>query len=392
MLKKILLIISKYFSIFSSVLLISLLFLLYVMHTVPAVFWIGNMEGRSYRDNFGSGLINFFDLSYINFFLMPFLPILGALLLLSVFVWIFYRKDEKAGKIGFRNTVLCILLVFVIFYLPMKASLMEHDIRYLRQKQIDELFNDDIVKVNPRLEKEVQKIYQSLYYEGVLEWRSDPVAVVDYELEKGDLKHLGAGHNKLTLVTTSSDEDSGFSQATVLLENKKINAEINLMSYWSSDGQVWTVRRYTKLEQNEYNNKDLGVKFSYLEDFYIEESDSANSVSLAPIEFRDQNQIPDARIYSSLRFKKISREEYEILLNDFQEKAVDKEVYPDYSQHDILVDEKPAVLIEANDPFYGGMVNHVFINNQDNILFVSYFADTSFNDVYKNILDNIVLY
>jgi hypothetical protein len=132
----------------------------------------------------------------------------------------------------------------------MKASLIGYDIRFSRQKQIDEMFDDSIVKVNPRLEKEVQKIYQSLYYEGILEWRSDPLAVVDYELEKGDLKYLSAENNKLTLIAISSHEDSGFSEATVLLENKKINADINLMSYWSSDGQIWTVRRYTKLEQN----------------------------------------------------------------------------------------------------------------------------------------------
>ena len=130
----------------------------------------------------------------------------------------------------------------------MKAAIMEHDIGFLRQKQIDEVYSENIVDVNPRLEKEVQKIYQSLYYEGILDWRSDPVVVADYELEKGDLKSLSGAENKLTLIATSSDEDSGFSQATVLLENKKINAEINLMSYWSSDGQVWTVRSYKKLE------------------------------------------------------------------------------------------------------------------------------------------------
>jgi hypothetical protein len=111
-----------------------------------------------------------------------------------------------------------------------------------------------------------------------------------------------------------------------------------------------------------------------------------------PIEVDTQNQIPDARIYSSLRFKNISQEEYEMLLTDFQEKAEDKEVYPDYSQHDILVDEKPAMLIEINDPFYGGMVNHVFINNQDSIIFVSYFSDTQFADVYGDIIDDIILY
>jgi hypothetical protein len=362
------------------------------MFVVPKVFWMGNMSGRNFNDTFGSGLISFFDSNYITFFLMPFLPILGIMLLLSVFVWIFYRKDKKAGKIGFKNTILCLLLAFVVFFLPMKASLMEYDIRFLRQKQIDEIFDSSIVKVNPRLEKEVQKIYQSLYYEGILEWRSDPIAVVDYELEKGDLKYLSAEHNKLTLIATSSDEYSGFSEATVLLENKKIKAEINLMSYWSSDGQVWTVRRYTKLGRNEYNNKDLGISFSYLDDFIVEEGEFANSVSLVPIEVDTQNQIPDARIYSSLRFKNISQEEYEMLLTDFQEKAEDKEVYPDYSQHDILVDEKPAMLIEINDPFYGGMVNHVFINNQDSIIFVSYFSDTQFADVYGDIIDDIILY
>jgi len=247
--KKILIAINKFLSYFLSILLISFSFLVYVMHVVPKVFWIGNMSGRNFQNNFGSSLVDFFDFNYLTFFLFPFLPILGVILLLSVFIWIFYRHDRQVGRAGLRNTILSLLLTFVIFYLPMKASLMDYEIRFLREKRIDEIYADNVVKVNPRLEKEVQKIYQSLYYEGILKWREDPIAVVDYELEKGDLKYLSAVNNKLTLIATSSDQNTGFSQATVLLENKKTNVEIYLASYWDSDVQVWTVRRYKKLEK-----------------------------------------------------------------------------------------------------------------------------------------------
>ncbi|MFH1822525.1 MAG: hypothetical protein ABH830_02375 [Patescibacteria group bacterium] len=391
--KKGLLAINKVFTYFLSVLLIFLSFLVYLMFVVPKVLWLGNMSGSNFNDNFGSGLVNFFDFNYITFFLMPFLPILGAMLLSSLFVWIFYRHDKQAGKAGFINTVLTVLLAFVIFYLPMKASLMDHDIRYLRQQQIDEIYTDNMIKVTPRLDKEVQKIYQSLYYEGILEWRENPVAVADYELEKGDLKSLSMGaFDKLTLIATSSDEDTGFSQATVLLENKKISAEIYLASYWDSDGQVWTVRGYKEIEQNKYDNKDLGVSFPYLEDFSIEEIDPQSHITLTPLNLDERNQHPEGRIFSSLRIEKISHEEYKRLLNDFEQKANDKEMYPIYSQHDILVDEKPAVLIKISDPFSGGIGNNIYVENQDNIINIFYFSDTPFKKIYKDIVDDIILY
>ncbi|MCK5212045.1 hypothetical protein KAJ89_05060, partial [Candidatus Parcubacteria bacterium] len=114
--------------------------------------------------------------------------------------------------------------------------------------QISELNNNGIVTLNKRLDKEILKLYQTLYYEGILEWREDPAAVVDYELEKGDLKHLSNGSNHLTLQSIESDESSDFSHATVLLKNKKLQAEIHLMSYWDSDGRVWAVKSYKKIE------------------------------------------------------------------------------------------------------------------------------------------------
>src|SRR3989339_332632 len=388
--KKGLLVINKIFVYFLSVLLIFLSFLVYVMFAVPKLLWLCCMSGRTFNDNFGSGMVKFFDFNYITFFLMPFLPILGVILLFSIFVWIFYRKDKKAGRAGFINTVLSILLAFVIFYLPMKASVMEHDIRFLRQQQIDEMYDDNMVKVTPRLEKEVQKIYQSLYYEGVLEWRTNPMAVADYELEKGDLKYLSMGaFDRLTLVASCSDEDTGFSQATVLLENKKNNAEIYLVSYWDSDGQVWTVRGYKKIEQNKYKNKDLGVSFPYLDNFSIEEIDSQNRIMITPLEVA--NQDPSGRIFSSLRIERITQEEYERVMNDIEQKTTDKEMYPVYSQHEILVDEKPALLIKISDPFSGGIGNNIYVENQGYIVNIFYFSDTPFEKLYKNIVDDIVL-
>lgn len=135
----------------------------------------------------------------------------------------------------------------------------------------------------------------------------------------------------------------------------------------------------------------MGVSFPYLEDFSIEEIDPQSRVVLIPLNLDERNQHPEGRIFSSMRIEKISQEEYKRLMNDFEQKANDKEMYPNYLQHDVLVDEKPAVLIKISDPFSGGMGNNIYVENQDNVINIFYFSDTSFEKIYKNIIDDIIL-
>ena len=84
--------ISHYFSNFLAALSIFAFLLLYIMFKVPVVFWVGNMAGRNFTDNLGGLLIRFLENDYLIFFLFPFLPLLGAFLVLSAFIWFFYRR------------------------------------------------------------------------------------------------------------------------------------------------------------------------------------------------------------------------------------------------------------------------------------------------------------
>ena len=242
--KKILLLISQYFFNFLLVLFLFSLFLIYIMFKVPIVFWVGNMSGKNFTDNVGGLLVRFFDNDYITFFLWPFLPFLGAFFLLSMFIWIYYRHDKEAGKIGFSGIVLSLLVIFSLVYLPIRSVQLKYKIQEQRDKQISQIYNDDTVYLNKGFNKEFLKLYQTLADEGIQEWRKDPVAVVKNELEKGDLTYLSHGINNLTLKSIDTDDSSGITSAIVILENEQLRAEISLNQYWESDDGVWLVKSY----------------------------------------------------------------------------------------------------------------------------------------------------
>lgn len=246
--KKALLLINQYFFNFLSVIFVFGLLVMFIMFTVPPVLWTGSMAGRNFTDNFGGHLLQFFNNDYITFFLLPFFPFLILFFLLSIFLWIYYRHDSETGNIGFRNTVLCILSAFLLLFLPIKAAQMETRVQEQRDKQVSEMFDDRIIYINKGFNKEFLKLYQTLADEDIQTWRKDPIAVVKYELEKGDLTDLSRGADNLTLKSKNTDEASGITTAVVSLENKKLKAEITLAQYWEAADGVWLVKNYKKFE------------------------------------------------------------------------------------------------------------------------------------------------
>jgi len=226
---------------------------LYIMFTVPAILWVGSgMSGNNFIDNFGSFLVKFLENDYLIFFLFPFLPLLGVFLILSVFVWIYYRHDKEAGKVGFKNTILGILAIFFLVFLPIKASQFNYKIQEERSKEIIQFHgNDDGTVYSRGADKEFLKLYQTLADEGIQAWRKDPVAVVKNELEKGDLTSLSHGKNELTVKTTGV----GNHGAVVLLKNERLQAEIWLSQYWESADGVWLVKSYKILTDSSNEKK-----------------------------------------------------------------------------------------------------------------------------------------
>lgn len=242
--KKALLLINQYFFNFLSVLFVFALFLMFIMLTVPPSLWTGSMSGRNFTDNFGGNLLQFFNNDYITFFLLPFFPFLIIFFILSIFIWIHYRHDKETSKVGFYNTILCILSAFLLVFLPIKSAQLENEVQEQRDKQINEIYNDKTFFINQGFNKEFLKLYQTLADDGIQSWRKDPVAVVKYELEKGDLTYLSQGANNLTLKSKNADASNGITNAVVLLENEKLKAEITLNQYWESDEGVWLVKSY----------------------------------------------------------------------------------------------------------------------------------------------------
>lgn len=252
--KKFLLSISRPLSGFLATISVFAFLPLYIMFTVPAILWVGSsMSGNNFTDNFGGLLVKFLENDYLIFLLFPFLPLLGIFLILSVFIWIYYRRDKEAGQVGFKNTILGILAIFFLVFLPIKASQFNYKIQEERNKEIAQFFNNDTgtVYLNGGFNKEFLKLYQTLADEGIQAWRKDPIAVVKNELEKGDLTSLSHGANELTIKTT----DMGNHGAVVMLKNERLQAEIWLSQYWESADGVWLVKSYKILTDNSNGKK-----------------------------------------------------------------------------------------------------------------------------------------
>lgn len=245
--KKIIVSINHYFSNFLLYVLIMGFLVLYVMHKVPIHYWIGRIAGQSFIDNIGSIFIEFFDFSYMAFIFQPLLPFLIGFLILSIFIWIFYRKDEEAGKEGFRGMIIAILAIFLLFYLPTKAADLSYKIREGRDAEIKNFHTADFKKVSVISPREFYSLYQSLADEGLQEWRKNPIEVVKHELERGNLTSLNKENNELSLKSMEEKEKGKSSEAVVELKNDFFQAEIYLSSFWESDDGIWIVKRYKRI-------------------------------------------------------------------------------------------------------------------------------------------------
>ncbi len=247
--KKILLSFSRYLSGFLAAITVLSVLPLYMMLIVPTALWVGSsMTRNGFTDNFGGLLIKFLENDYITFFLLPFLPPLGMFLIFSVFIWIFYRHDKEASRIGFKNTVLCVLAIFSMVLLPILGSQFDYKIQDKRKDEMEQFNRNDTetIYINKGFDKEFLKLYQTLADEGIQAWRKDPVAVVKYELEIGDLTSLNRGTNELSLKATSTRG----TVAVVMLKNEELQAEISLNRYWETADGVWLVKSYKILIEN----------------------------------------------------------------------------------------------------------------------------------------------
>jgi hypothetical protein len=250
--KKILLAVSRYLSILLAAISTLAFLPLYVMFTIPVGYWLsGGSSFNNFTDSFGLRWVSFFQDDYLAFLFFPFLPFFGIFFILSVFVWIYYRHDREASKVGFKNIILCVLSVFFLMLIPIKTEQLGYKIHEQVDKDTAQLHrNDDgTVYINKGFNKEFFKLYQTLADEGIQTWRKDPVAVAKNELEKGDLTYLSHGENELTLkiIETYPGKYPG---AIVLLKNERLEAEIWLSQYWESTDGVWLVKSYKILVDN----------------------------------------------------------------------------------------------------------------------------------------------
>lgn len=244
--KKFLIIISKYFYSFLVFILMSSLFILYIMFVNPVSFWMGNASSSIGSGNL-EGIVSFLTNDYVLLFLMPILPLIIFFILLSIFIWIFYRKDEEFSKKAFRNILVSIFVIFLLIIIPIKAGVLLSDIQYEKDSFISE-FSDGMIQVNKGNDSEFLELYQTLADENIQPWRKDPVLVTKNEIENGELYNLKHGESKLVLESITVYESSQSPKAIVILENDFLKAEIWLGQYWNSDHGVWSVKSYKIIE------------------------------------------------------------------------------------------------------------------------------------------------
>lgn len=242
--RKTLLIISEYLSRFFSVALVGGILLLFsTFFTIPDLWMGGGRSGNVFHNNFGSILLENFEDNFIWFFFFPLMIFVIILLLISVFIWIYYRHDKKAGLIGFKNVILSLLVIFVLIYLPIRIN----DFRFkISQMKADEIANSGgVTKIStPAERREFLNIYHSLYLEGMLAWRHDPIKVVEHDLEFGILRPYDGEDNQLSLEATTGAEPGVLGSAVVLLKNKKHQVAVHLSSQGGEDDRVWMVYGY----------------------------------------------------------------------------------------------------------------------------------------------------
>lgn len=97
--KNILVIISEYLSRFFSVALVGGTLLLFsTFISIPDLWMGGGRSGNIFHNNFGSIFLENFENNYSWFFFFPLLYFTLFFLVISIFLWVYYRHDKKTGE------------------------------------------------------------------------------------------------------------------------------------------------------------------------------------------------------------------------------------------------------------------------------------------------------
>lgn len=242
--KKVLLFISEGLACFFWFLFVGGLLFLYSIHTtIPEIWMGGGRSGNVFFDNFGSLFIQLFYENYFWFFFFPLLHFTIFFSLLSFFIWIYYRKDKKLEWIGFKNFILSLLVGFMLIYFPIQIVNLDDKVEFMKKEELARYTGTTkILSINER--REAVELYHSLYLEGLLAWRHDPLAVVKDALENGRLRYYSRDDDKLSIESQSDSEEVLYNNAVVSLENERYNMKIYLIGKGSKENRVWVFYSY----------------------------------------------------------------------------------------------------------------------------------------------------
>lgn len=233
-------VLGRFFSVF---LVVELLFLYSIRITFSEI-WMGKgHSGTTFFDNFGSMFIQLFDENYFWFFFFPLLHFTIFFSFLSVFMWIYYRNNKKLGWIGFKNFVLSLLVGFMLIYFPIQIVNLDDKVRFMKKEELSQYVSPTkILSFDER--REAVELYHSLYLEGLLSWRHDPLAVAKDALENGRLRSYSRDDDKLSIESQGDSEEALYNNAVVLLENERYTMRIYLTGKGDKENRVWVVYSY----------------------------------------------------------------------------------------------------------------------------------------------------
>lgn len=239
--KKIILEIENYLSYFWVSLSILFAMAVYLMWRLPIFIWFGANYQTIF---FGSSLYeveNFYPLILFHVLL----PLAIIFLVLSLFVWLYYRGDKVVSRVGFKNIIISVFAIFLLFLLPTQAYFTSQKVREYQDRQAEEFARNKkgYVKIN---QGEILKLYQSLADDGIQVWRMDPLTVAQSEIKEGGALHrFSRPDNNFILRSEAIGEISGRWEAVVELKNDYHNVEIFLSKHLRQDKSgIWRVKRY----------------------------------------------------------------------------------------------------------------------------------------------------
>ncbi|MEA3463892.1 MAG: hypothetical protein U9R14_02355 [Patescibacteria group bacterium] len=243
--KRILLEIENYLSYFWVSFSILFAMAAYLMWRLPIFIWFGANHQTNF---FGSSLYeteNFYPLILFH----ALLPLAIIFLALSLFIWLYYRSDKIVSKIGFKNILISVFAIFLLFLLPIQAYFTSQKVREYKDRQTEEFAQSKKGHVkSPPSSFEIYKLYQSLADDGIQAWRTDPLAVAQSAIKEGGALHrFSRPDNEFVLQSKFLDDNTGRWIAVVELKNNYYNVEIILRKHLQQDESgIWLVKKYIK--------------------------------------------------------------------------------------------------------------------------------------------------